>query len=155
MSTEATLADLVGRAEAWLGDDPDPATRAELAAAIDAARGGDPAAADDLADRFAGMLQFGTAGLRGIVGETLTPEVAIRYAAAFAASIGPGPMCCMLLADLGADVVRIDRDFTGRERRAYMQHALDEALQQAAHQRRAEELLERKAGEVLGGFGPG
>ncbi len=29
-------------------------------------------------------------GLRGIVGETLTPEVAIRYAAAFAASISPG-----------------------------------------------------------------
>ena len=25
------------------------------------------------------------------------------------ASIGPGPMCCMLLADLGADVVRVDR----------------------------------------------
>ena len=28
------------------------------------------------------------------------------------------------------DVVRIDRDFTGRERRAYMQHALDEALRE-------------------------
>ena len=25
------------------------------------------------------------------------------------AGIGPGPMACMLLADLGADVVRIDR----------------------------------------------
>ena len=25
------------------------------------------------------------------------------------ASIGPGPMCAMLLADQGADVVRIDR----------------------------------------------
>ena len=29
-------------------------------------------------------------GLRGIVGETLTPEVAIRYAAAFAALAPPG-----------------------------------------------------------------
>ena len=25
------------------------------------------------------------------------------------ASIGPGPMCAMLLSDLGADVLRIDR----------------------------------------------
>lgn len=31
-------------------------------------------------------------GLRGIVGTTLTPERAIRYVAAFARSIGPGPI---------------------------------------------------------------
>ncbi len=31
-------------------------------------------------------------GLRGVVGETLTPEVAIRYAAAFAAVAPPGPI---------------------------------------------------------------
>ncbi len=48
-------------AEQWLAEDPDPASRAELAAVIDAL----PASAADLADRFAGPLQFGTAGLRG------------------------------------------------------------------------------------------
>jgi phosphomannomutase len=31
-------------------------------------------------------------GLRGIVGETLTPETAIRYVAAFAATAPPGAM---------------------------------------------------------------
>ncbi|MEC8370657.1 MAG: CoA transferase, partial [Pseudomonadota bacterium] len=25
------------------------------------------------------------------------------------AGIGPGPFCCMLLADMGADVLRVDR----------------------------------------------
>jgi phosphomannomutase len=49
------------RAEQWLADDPDPATRAELRAVLD----GLPGTRDDLADRFAGPLTFGTAGLRG------------------------------------------------------------------------------------------
>ncbi len=49
------------RAEAWVADDPDPASQAELRAVIDAL----PGSADDLADRFAGRLEFGTAGLRG------------------------------------------------------------------------------------------
>ena len=31
-------------------------------------------------------------GLRGIVGESLTPEVAIRYVSAFAAELPPGPI---------------------------------------------------------------
>jgi phosphomannomutase len=31
-------------------------------------------------------------GLRGIVGESLTPEIAVRYAAAFASTLPPGPI---------------------------------------------------------------
>jgi phosphomannomutase len=49
-------------ARAWLAADPDPDTRAELEALLGA---GDDAG---LADRFAGRLQFGTAGLRGAIG---------------------------------------------------------------------------------------
>jgi phosphomannomutase len=51
------------RARAWLDDDPDPETRAELAGLIDRL----PDSAAELADRFAGPLRFGTAGLRGPV----------------------------------------------------------------------------------------
>jgi phosphomannomutase len=54
--------DVRAAAERWLADDPDPATRDELRAAIAAAVSGN---GDDLADRFAGPLRFGTAGLRG------------------------------------------------------------------------------------------
>ena len=49
------------RAERWLADDPDPTSQAELRAVIE----GLPETADELADRFAGPLTFGTAGLRG------------------------------------------------------------------------------------------
>jgi phosphomannomutase len=31
-------------------------------------------------------------GLRGIVGESLTPDVAMRYVAAFASTLPPGPV---------------------------------------------------------------
>ena len=34
------------------------------------------------------------------------------------AGIGPGPFCGMLLSDMGADVVRIDRDDKGSSRHA-------------------------------------
>ena len=47
---------------AWIADDPDPATRAELQRLLSA---GDAAA---LRDRFAAPLEFGTAGLRGELG---------------------------------------------------------------------------------------
>ena len=55
------VTDLVAAAEAWLADDPDPASREELQTVLD----GRPATEADLADRFAGPLRFGTAGLRG------------------------------------------------------------------------------------------
>jgi phosphomannomutase len=64
-------ADLVEQARAWIADDPDAADRAELQDLLDAAARGGPAgdaAAADLADRFAGRLEFGTAGLRGAMG---------------------------------------------------------------------------------------
>ncbi len=57
-------ADLRAQAERWIADDPDPVTRAELQALL---RQPD-LASTDLADRFAGGLEFGTAGLRGVVG---------------------------------------------------------------------------------------
>jgi len=58
----------VSRAEEWLAEDPDPATREELRRLIDAAESGDVAAAAELADAFRGPLDFGTAGLRGRMG---------------------------------------------------------------------------------------
>ncbi|MFZ4843503.1 phospho-sugar mutase [Mycetocola saprophilus] len=76
--------DLLERAEAWLAQDPDPETRDELSAILEAVRGGDSAARADLADRFAGRLEFGTAGLRGRVeaGSNRMNRVLVSQAAA-------------------------------------------------------------------------
>jgi phosphomannomutase len=51
-------------AERWMADDIDPGTKHELGALL---AHPDPAATD-LADRFSGPLEFGTAGLRGVLG---------------------------------------------------------------------------------------
>lgn len=59
---------LVTAARAWLAQDPDPETRAELSALLDRVDEGDRAASAELADRFDGRLAFGTAGLRGELG---------------------------------------------------------------------------------------
>ncbi|KUF17860.1 phospho-sugar mutase [Streptomyces silvensis] len=88
--------ELITRAQAWLDEDPDRETREELAKLI-AAAPGDSAAADDLAARFAGTLQFGTAGLRGELGAgpmRMNRSVVVRAAAGLAAYLkakGHGP----------------------------------------------------------------
>nr|UOP05201.1 hypothetical protein LVJ77_02890 [Conchiformibius kuhniae] len=62
---DKNLLDLLDRACRWAVQDPDAETRAELAALIGHAEGGDAQARHTLAARFDGRLQFGTAGLRG------------------------------------------------------------------------------------------
>jgi phosphomannomutase len=59
---------LLDRARAWAAADPDEATRSELLSLVDQAAAGAPAALADLAERLAGPLEFGTAGLRGVIG---------------------------------------------------------------------------------------
>lgn len=52
-------------AQNWLDQDPDLETRAELEQLISQAKANDAKAQAELANRFDGRLQFGTAGLRG------------------------------------------------------------------------------------------
>jgi phosphomannomutase len=64
-------ADLAARARSWLDQDPDETTRTELTDLLARAEsGGDVglAAGLELASRFEGQLEFGTAGIRGVLG---------------------------------------------------------------------------------------
>jgi phosphomannomutase len=104
------------RALEWLAQDPDPATRAQVRALLDAAAAPDPGAGEAatagvgraggpeisaaeaeaaLADRFGGKLEFGTAGLRGELGagpNRMNRVTVMRAAAGLAARLlAPGP----------------------------------------------------------------
>ena len=58
----------IDAARAWIAQDPDATTRAELEAVVTAALADDAAALADLDARFGARLEFGTAGLRGEIG---------------------------------------------------------------------------------------
>jgi phosphomannomutase len=85
-----SLRELTTQVEAWIADDPDPDTRAELIELSGRAATGDKDARDELADRFSGSLKFGTAGLRGPIGagpNRMNRVVVIKAAAGLAAYV--------------------------------------------------------------------
>lgn len=84
---------LLTQARDWLDQDPDPATRGELGALLTRVEVGDGEALADLTDRFAGGLEFGTAGLRGALGagpNRMNRVVVMRAAAGIGAWLGEG-----------------------------------------------------------------
>jgi phosphomannomutase len=86
----ALVTDVLARAREWLAEDPDPDTRAELAELLERAEAGDSAAVAEVDDRFAGRLEFGTAGLRGALGagpNRMNRAVVIRAAAGLASYV--------------------------------------------------------------------
>lgn len=101
MTTTEASETLYAAVRAWRDDDPDPTTRDELSTVLAAAEAGGAAAQEDLRDRFSGMLEFGTAGLRGALGagpNRMNRSVVIRAAAGLTAYLkkegaaGPTPL---------------------------------------------------------------
>lgn len=110
-------ADLLARAHEWLAHDPDPETRGELRALIDA---GDLA---ELAERFAGPLEFGTAGLRGLIG---AGETRMNRAVVLRATHGLG--ATLLAEDPGHAARGVVVGYDGRRKSRAFAEAAAEAL---------------------------
>ena len=106
------LAEVLKLARAWADADPDPAARAEIEGLLAAP---DPAATD-LADRFAGSLEFGTAGLRGIIGagpNRMNRAVVLRTTAGLARYVleAGGPDAAEKGVAIGYDGRRMSKQF--------------------------------------------
>jgi phosphomannomutase len=89
-SAYAAPRELLELAASWRDDDPDEVTAAELGAVLEAAISGNAEAGADLADRFVGRLEFGTAGLRGAMGagpNRMNRSTVIRAAAGLTAHL--------------------------------------------------------------------
>jgi phosphomannomutase len=88
------------RAEEWIAHDPDPRTREELRLLVEAAHNGYAPAQHDLDERFVGPLEFGTAGLRGVLG---AGESRMNLAVVIRTTFG---LAKYLLADPSLEVTR-------------------------------------------------
>lgn len=100
---------LIQRAQQWIAGDVDEASKAELKAVLD--RGDEV----DLADRMAGPLEFGTAGLRGVLGagpNRMNRAVIIRTTAGLAAYLlANAPDARTRGVVVGYDGRRMSREF--------------------------------------------
>jgi phosphomannomutase len=109
--------------EDWIADDPDAGDRAELRALLDRAAGSDAQALAELRDRFAGRLEFGTAGLRGAVaaGPNRMNRAVVRAATAAVAgwlvdSAGAGARAAVSVA-VGCDARHRSAEFAAETAR--------------------------------------
>ena len=104
-------ADLRKSAERWMADDPDPGTREELRALL----AQPDLASTDLADRFAAPLEFGTAGLRGVLAagpNRMNLAVVVRATWGLAQELLAGvPGAAMRGVVVGGDARRMSRQF--------------------------------------------
>ena len=94
------MTDLIQRAQEWIEGDPDPLTRGELSQLI---ASGD---SDELAERMAGTLAFGTAGIRGVVeagSNRMNRAMVIRTTAGLAQHLLASPDTENRLVAIGRD----------------------------------------------------
>jgi phosphomannomutase len=105
-----TAGELRRAAEQWLAGDPDETTREELGEIL--ARGDDA----ELIDRFRGELEFGTAGLRGVLGagpSRMNRAVVIRTTAGLASYLATAvPDARARGVVIGCDARRMSRTLT-------------------------------------------